>query len=105
MPTLAARLMSFVVERFPFALPVVRQALEACLPAEDATDDNWIERLRPALCSELTRRLVEIAAADLPETTPGVKAVARLATARDELVTACDGFLIRQAVAASLSRA
>ena len=104
MPTLAARLMSFVVERFPFALPAVQKALEACLPAEYPEDHTSIEKLRPVLCRELTKRLGEIASADLPDTTPGVTAAARLATARDELVNACDGFLIRQAIAASLSR-
>ena len=30
MSTLAERLMSFVVERYPFALPAVRRALESC---------------------------------------------------------------------------
>src|SRR5262245_15013354 len=98
MPTLAARLMSFVAERFPFALPAVREVLESCVPEEDPADRTSIEKLRPLLCGELTRRLAEIAAANLPDTTPCVTAEARLASARDELVNACDGFLTRQAI-------
>ena len=103
MAPLADRLMSFVVERFPFALPAVRIALQSCNVGKDATDQHSIERLRPILCQELSKRLGEIAASDLPETTPGVTAAARLQAARDELVEACDGFLTREAIAASLT--
>jgi 2-oxoisovalerate dehydrogenase E1 component len=102
MPTVADRLSSFVVERFPFALPAVQRALESC-GAATAADQPAIEQLRSALCRELTKQLGEIAASDLPDTTPGVTASARLQAAADELVEACDGFLIREAIAASLS--
>ena len=103
MAPLADRLMSFVVERYPFALPAVRIALQSCNAGKDATDQHSIERLRPMLCQELSKRLGEIAAIDLPETTPGVTATARLRAARDELVEACDAFLTREAIAASLT--
>ena len=103
MPTVADRLLSFVVERYPFALPAVQRALESSGAAAGASDQRAIEQSRPTLCRELTKQLEEIAASDLPDTTPGVTADARLQAARDELVEACDSFLIREAIAASLT--
>ncbi len=98
MSTLADRLMSFVVERYPFALPAVQQALRAC-----DTSERSIDQLRPVFSQELARTLGDFAATDLPDTTPGVTAAARLQAARDELLAACDGFLAREAIAASLT--
>ena len=103
MPTVADRLLSFVVERYPFALPAVQRALMSCDHAGRAANQHAIDELRPLLCRELTRNLAEISASDLPDTTPGVTAAARLQAARDELVDACDGLLIREAIAASLT--
>ncbi|HZM97251.1 MAG TPA: thiamine pyrophosphate-dependent enzyme [Vicinamibacterales bacterium] len=103
MPTVADRLLSFVVERYPFALPAVQRALMSCDHAGRAANQRAIDDLRPLLCRELTRNLAEISASDLPDTTPGVTAAARLQAARDELVDACDGLLIREAIAASLT--
>jgi 2-oxoisovalerate dehydrogenase E1 component len=103
MPTVADRLLSFVVERYPFALPAVQRALMSCDHAGRAANQRAIDDLRPLLCRELTRNLAEISASDLPDTTPGVTAAARLQAARDELVEACDGLLIREAIAASLT--
>jgi 2-oxoisovalerate dehydrogenase E1 component len=102
MSTLADRLMSFVVERYPFALPVVRRALESCELARVA-DQHSIEGLRPVFCAELTKALDNIPVDTLPDTTPRVTASMRMQTARDELAAACDGFLIREAIAASLT--
>ena len=92
MATLADRLMSFVVERYPFALPAVRRAVESC----DLTD-------RPAFCAALTKSLADISVEALPETTPGVSATSRFQAARDDLIAACDGFLVREAIADSLT--
>jgi 2-oxoisovalerate dehydrogenase E1 component len=103
MPTLVDRLLSFVVERYPFALPAVQSALESCGAVTHLTDQHAIEELRPVVCRELTNRLGGIAASGLPDPTPGVTATARLQAARDELVAACDGFLVREAIAASLT--
>ena len=86
----AGRLAAFVVERYPFAIAVVQKAIEA------AGAD------RAKLRKELARR-IEADVIDLPETTPGVTAEARMATARDELLEAVDGFLQREAIAASLT--
>src|SRR4026208_1300200 len=102
MATLVERLLSFVVERYPFALPVVQRALESCDGAA-LVSDRSIEQLRPTLCRELTDQLGTIVATDLPEPTPGVTASTRLQAAREELVQACDGFLARESIAASLT--
>ncbi len=99
---LAERLLSFVVERYPFALPAVRRALESC-DLSRAIDQQSIEDIRPIFCRALAKGFGEFSVNTLPETTPGVTAAARLECARDELVAACDGFLIREAIAASLT--
>ena len=64
MATLPDRLMSFIVERYPFALPAVQGALASCEAAGHATDHGSIEKLRPVLCRELTKQLGEITASD-----------------------------------------
>ncbi len=103
MATVIDRLLSFVVERYPFALPIVQRALESC-DRTTLVSDRSIEQLRSTLCRDLTDRLGQIDATDLPETTPGVTASNRLQAAREELVQACDGFLARESIAASLTR-
>lgn len=100
-----ARLAAFVVERFPFALGPVRSASGAAGITDAPLDAATIERLRPQLAERLREALAGAAADDLPETTPGVPAAARLASAVDDLVDGCDGFLAREAVAASLTEA
>jgi len=86
----AARLAAFVVERYPFAAAVVQKAIDA----------SGVDRGK--LRKDLARRL-DADVVDLPETTPGVPAQARMAAARDELLDAIDGFLQREAIAASLT--
>ncbi len=85
----ASRLSAFVLERFPFALPLVRTVIET------GPESTVLDRLRQALD--------EIEVASLPDPTPGVAATARLEAARRELFEACDGFLARDAIAASLT--
>jgi 2-oxoisovalerate dehydrogenase E1 component len=102
-PGVAGRLAAFVVDRYPFAVAPVQQALEAI----DATrtperDASTIDALRPRFRQELGRRLV-LDDIELPDTTPGTSAAARFAAAREELLDACDGFLRRLAIAASLT--
>jgi 2-oxoisovalerate dehydrogenase E1 component len=104
MPTLADRLMSFVVERYPFALPSVQRALQSsAAAAQHSIDPSSIEQLRRVFGDELRQRLDEITVGELPETTPGVASAARMQRARDELTEACDGFLAREAIVASLT--
>src|SRR5687768_9792890 len=89
MAGVAARLVAFVVERYPFATTVVQKAVDAI----------GVDRAK--LRKELARR-IEIDVADVPEATPGVPSSARMAAAREELLDAIDGFLHREAIAASL---
>ncbi len=100
---LAARLSAFVLERCPFALPIVRQALADARIPEGTHDPDGISRLRSVLAQRLRIGLHELGAGDLPETTPGVDASRRLERAKDALVEACDGFLSRASIALSLT--
>ena len=95
---LASRFGAFVAERFPFALAEAMEAFHT------AAGDKSIDALREPLRRELTRRL---SARPLPpglaESTPRVSAGTRIGQAHAELVDACDGFLRRAAIEASLS--
>ena len=103
-PGISGRAAAFVAERYPFALAVVQDALDAARAAGVRDRDAAaIESLRGRLRKELSRALTSDAA-DLPDTTPGVTAQARLAAARQELIDACDAFLQREAIAASLTK-
>ncbi len=87
--SLSSRFAAFLAERFPFAAPVVLSCLG---------DDGQIDlaRLREALGDSLL-------IGDLPETTPGVHAGERLRQAIEEVADAAEGFLRREAIAASLT--
>jgi 2-oxoisovalerate dehydrogenase E1 component len=102
--SIASRLAAFVIERFPFALHPVLQAIEAVgLSRLAGRDAPAIEAARPAFRKELAKALTS-APLELPETTPGITADERLGFARGELIDACDGFLRRESIAASLTR-
>jgi 2-oxoisovalerate dehydrogenase E1 component len=104
-PSVAARFGAFVLERHPFAAaaaaaalpPLIGQAGDADLSGEAA-----IERVR-ALLPQALRRALTVPPADLPETSPAVAAPSRWAAAVDDLIEACDGFLRRAAIEASLT--
>ena len=105
---LASRFAAFVAERYPFALGVALEAFEksgaGSIKARDAVKlDAARVPFRRALASVL---YAQVAAPDgTAETTPGTSAVKRLEQARAELVEACDGFLRRAAIEASLTKA
>jgi len=80
-----------VTERFPFALDLALAAFEASGPDP--------ARLR----AELARRFAAGPPVTLGETTPRVTAEARRAQALAALTDACEGFLRREAIRASLS--
>jgi len=106
---LAARLTAFVAERHPFAVGVVREALAAAQrdgapPVAGPASAAGAAALRPRLRDELAARLAGDAPQDLPDPVPGATAAARLDRAAAELIEACDGFLHREALAASLTR-
>lgn len=96
---------AFVVERYPFALPVVLDAFEAAGGDEvRGRDAVRIDALRAPLRKELSRRLSTMRLPDgLADTTPGTTAQRRMTQAHAELIEACDGFLRRAAIAASLT--
>jgi 2-oxoisovalerate dehydrogenase E1 component len=103
---LASRFGAFVLERYPFALDAALDALEAADGARIGRDAVRIEKLRSTLHRELSKRLEAIPLRHgLAETTPFVPAAERQRDARRELLEACDGFLHREAIAASLTAA
>ena len=101
---LAARFASFVAERHPFAIAPAVLAFQTICPSDPGRDASRIEALRPLFARALARELAGAPPEGLPETTPGVSVEERLHQARQELARDCDGFLRREAIAASLSR-
>jgi 2-oxoisovalerate dehydrogenase E1 component len=99
---LARRLEAFVTERFPFAVAPVRAAFDAS-KSSFKPDEASLEPLRAAFEAALRTRLQNLAPTEHIETTPGVEAPERFKLATDELVDACDGFLHRAAIRASLT--
>src|SRR5688572_23864231 len=104
----AVRLASFVLERFPFALSIVQEVLDASGADRvgDSTaerDASRIESFRAVFRRELKRALDSMAVGDTLDPTPGVTRDRRIEAARKELLDACDGFLAREALAASLT--
>jgi 2-oxoisovalerate dehydrogenase E1 component len=98
---LSRKLHAFVVERYPFAIVPAAEVIQAVV-GRGTVDTLEIDALRSSFAHELRRRL-EIR--DIPdaETTPGVSAGRRYASAVDEIVEACDGFLRRAALLRSLT--
>jgi 2-oxoisovalerate dehydrogenase E1 component len=99
---LARRLETFVIERFPFAVAPVRAAFDVCKGSVRA-ELTSLEAVRTAFEKELRARLKNVAPSDPAETTPGVDARERFDHAVNELVMACDGFLRRAELRASLT--
>ena len=104
---LASRLAAFVTERHPLAVAIALDVFDAVGGHKlKARDHAGLESLRGPFRRELARRLYDTLKA--PEgtdhTTPGTTAARRMEQARSELVDACDGFLRRESIAASLTR-
>jgi 2-oxoisovalerate dehydrogenase E1 component len=100
--TLLARFAAFLAEKHPFAAAVAVGVLEQVIAERGDSDvDALREPLRRALAPVLSDAVAM--QRDLPETTPGVSAGERLQYAVTEVVEACDGFLRREAIAASLT--
>jgi 2-oxoisovalerate dehydrogenase E1 component len=101
---LAARLGAFVAERHPLALNDALDAFEAATEGRAPAGEAAIDAMRPRMRDELARRLASRPLPpDLPETTPRVAAGARMEQAHREVLAACDGFLRRAAIQASLT--
>ena len=104
---LASRLSAFATERHPLAVHVALDVFEAIGGHKlKPRDHAAIDGLRTPFRRELARRLYD--ALKAPEgtdsTTPGISAVKRMEQARAELTDAFDGFLRREAIAASLTK-
>ena len=104
---LASRLSAFATERHPLAVHLALDVFEAIGGQKIKPRDHAaIDGLRTPFRRELARRLYD--ALKAPEgtdsTTPGTSAVKRMEQARAELIDACDGFLRREAIAASLTK-
>jgi len=102
--TLAGRFAAFIAERHPFALAPALAAFESCCARDPGRDPDAIDALRSPFVRSLSRILAGAPPDGLPETSPGVSIEERLVYAKTELVEACDGFLRREAIAASLTK-
>ncbi|MGE0463279.1 MAG: thiamine pyrophosphate-dependent enzyme [Vicinamibacterales bacterium] len=104
---LTSRFAAFVTERHPLAIHVALEVFEAVGGNKlKPRDHAAIEGLRVPFRRELARRLYDTLKAPdgTDHTTPGTTAVKRMEQARAELAEACDGFLRREAIAASLTK-
>ena len=106
LPEIGSRFGAFVAERYPHALRLAIDVFEEVLGDAPRWDEAALNAARPVLRAGLERRLAAWSPpATIADTTPGVSAELRLAQARQELVAACDGFLRRAALQASLTPA
>ncbi|HVT44351.1 MAG TPA: thiamine pyrophosphate-dependent enzyme [Thermoanaerobaculia bacterium] len=96
---------SFVTERHPFAMRGAVGALQEVIEASGRPPEGEeaIEALRDPYRQALRAAMMPPILPPIPETTPGVSAEERIASAVDELVESCDGFLRREAIIASLT--
>src|SRR5207253_1468890 len=102
--SLAARFGAFVAERFPFALAPAFGAFRSVSPSDPGRDEAAIEALRRPVSEALLRAIGHPPAESFGDTVPGVTVETRMQQAKAELLEACDGFLRREALEASLTR-
>src|SRR3954449_1528705 len=112
---LLARFAAFVAERHPLAWRPAVTALDMATGGASIDDREAaaIAALRDPLRRILVQTLTDFLSPDVsaaqklqgsvPETTPGVTVSERLHLACNEVVDSCDGFLRREAIAASLT--
>jgi 2-oxoisovalerate dehydrogenase E1 component len=104
--TLASRFGAFVAEQHPTLVRLALEVFEAVGGGKlKPRDRAGLDALRPAYRRELASRLYHAVTGHegLDETTPGVSAIRRLEQARAQVLDACDGWLHREALAASLT--
>jgi len=104
-PALAARFAAFVAERHPAALERAAKAFAAATRATKggASQSKTLEALRKPLRVALRKALQVSIPRGAGETTPGVPARARLRHEEETIFDACDGFVRREAIRASLT--
>ena len=102
--SLTRRFAAFVAERHPFALDLALAAFDAV--GGDALDsEHALDGARAPLGAEIRRRAALTAPDEIDDPTPRVTAPERWGAAVGELVDACDAFLRRAALRASLTAA
>jgi len=100
--SIATRLAAFVLERHPFALASVLAAVDSAGQSIGDSETS-IEAVRRTFAHDLEARLrMNGTPAGIANTTPDVSAPKRFDAAVEEVVRACDGFLRRAAIRASL---
>jgi 2-oxoisovalerate dehydrogenase E1 component len=82
---------------------MVDQILEDVPVPETERDPGAIEQFAQQLRRAIGQAVTSLSATEIPGTTPGVTAEARLKAAATELIDDCDGFFTRAAIAASLT--
>ncbi len=105
------RFAAFVTEQHPHARRPAIEVFAAVLDQSGTgfTDAASIEALRDPLAAALRKRLRSEAstvlqpALDTLETTPRIKGTTRVEQSVEDVVVACDGFLRREAISASLT--
>ncbi len=105
-PGLAERFFAFVAESHPFALDhasVVFRNLLRREGGDPGREAGRLDALRAPLSRALRKAISLAPPAGTTETTPGVSAASRMSAAVDGLVDACDGFLRRESLSASLT--
>jgi 2-oxoisovalerate dehydrogenase E1 component len=101
---LASRLAAFVVERHPLGLADALAAYEAATGGQAPAGESGIQAIRPRFRQALLERLrARPLPEDVPDPTPRTSATTRMAQAHEDLLDACDGFLCRAAIEASLT--
>jgi len=100
--SLRDRFTAFVTEQFLFATAATLKAFDAAAKG-GLKSAKAINDARKPLAKALRAGIAFPAGGEKIETTPGVNVKARRARGLDDLVGACDGFLAREAIAASLT--
>ncbi len=103
---LASRFGAFVAEQHPTLVHLALEVFDAAGGAKlKPRDRTGLEALRPVFRRELASRLYHVVTGveGLDETTPGTSAIRRLEQARAQMLDACDGWLQREVIAASLT--
>jgi 2-oxoisovalerate dehydrogenase E1 component len=113
------RFLAFVVEQHPFAVDLAAEAFDHIAAGRALTSEKEIEALRKPLEKRLRQKGNDVGLRFFEKTgkngtrgqflsdvfsTPGVTCRDRLKQGVDALVDACDGFLRREAIAASLTK-
>jgi 2-oxoisovalerate dehydrogenase E1 component len=105
-PALTSRFGAFVAERHPESLERASKAFASVLAKSkrlNTARSPALEALRKPLRAALRKALALTAPRGTAETTPGVPASTRLRQAEAVILDACDGFLRREAIRASLT--